>query len=164
VCCGWLKVLYFLKTVVAFPLVPAGDQHEALLRVADQLCAQLGYAGGEQEAHGASSPLGGSGGAVGEVLSPQDEALVASVRRGLANVAAAAGAARSASTDGSAVSAALDGAELVMRGELARGNATQLPALIPSFVFLVTLPIVEQDEALKLSQRTSELIDGAPGI
>lgn len=48
-----------------------------------------------------------------------------------------------------------------MRGELARGNANQLPALMPSFVFLVTLPIVEQDEALNLSRRASELLDGA---
>ncbi len=114
--------------------------------------------------HGARSPLGGSDGAGRRILSPQDESLVTTVRRGLAKVAAAAGAARSDGADQSAVAAALDGAELVMRGELARGNATQLPALMPSFVFLVTLPIVEQDEALKLSRRTSELIDGALGV
>lgn len=159
-----MEVLPFLKVVVAFPLVPAGDQHEALLRVADQLCAQLGYAEGEEGVHGARSPLGGSDGAVRGILSPQDESLIATVRRSLAKVAAAAGAARSDGTDQSAVAAALDGAELVMRGELARGNATQLPALMPSFVFLVTLPIVEQDEAIKLSRRASELIDGALGI
>ena len=57
--------------------------------------------------------------------------------------------------------AALDGVEMVIRGELVRGNAGQLPALMPSFVFVVTLPIVKQDEALTLSQRTSELIKGA---
>jgi hypothetical protein len=141
--------------------VRTGDQREALLRVADQLCAELGYAEGEEEVHGAHSRPGGTSGRVMGVLSPQDESLVATVRRGLAKVAAAAGAARSDGADQSAVSAALDGAELVMRGELARGNATQLPALMPSFVFLVTLPILEQDEALKLSWRTSELLDGA---
>lgn len=140
----------------------AGDQREALLRVADRLCAELGYADSEEEVDGARSPLGGSGGGVGEVLSPEDESLVATVRRALAKVAVAAGAARP-EADRSAVSAALDGAELVMRGELARGNATQLRALMPSFVFLVTLPVVEQDEALELSRRTSELIDGALG-
>jgi len=96
-----------------------------------------------------------------EGLSPEDESLVATVRRVLANVVAAAAAGRSEGADSSAVAAALDGVELVMRGELARGNAAQLPALLPSFVFLVTLPIVEQDEALKLSWRTTKLVDGA---
>jgi hypothetical protein len=143
--------------------VRAGGQREALLRVADQLCAEFGCADGEQEVHGTRLLFSGSGGSVMGALSPQDESLVAAVRRGLAKVAAAAGATRSEDADQSAVSAALDGAELVMRGELARGNATQLPALMPSFVFLITLPIVEQDEALDLSRRTSELIDGALG-
>jgi hypothetical protein len=97
-------------------------------------------------------------------LSPEDESLVAAIRRDLAKVAAAAGAERrrSAPQKGE-VDAALDHAELVMRGELAGGNAEQLPALMPSFVFLVTLPIVKQDEALDLSRRTSELIEGALG-
>jgi hypothetical protein len=159
-----LEVLPFLKAVVAFPLVQAGDQHEALLGVADQLCAELGYPDGDEQMHGACSALGGSGGGATGVLSPQDESLVATLRRSLAKVAAAAaGAARPEAADQSGVSAALDGAELVVRGELARGNATQLPALMPSFVFLVTLPIVEQDEALELSRRTAELIDGASG-
>jgi hypothetical protein len=46
-----------------------------------------------------------------------------------------------------------------MRGELLSGNAAQLPQLLPSFVFLVALPIVDQDRALELSRRTSELIE-----
>jgi hypothetical protein len=152
-----------LKIVVAFQLVSAGNQHEALFRIADQLCAELGHAEGEEDVHRACSPLRGSGGGASGELNPEDESLVATVRRGLAKVAAAAGAARSRGGDQSAVSAALDCAELVMRGELARGNATQLPALMPSFVFLVTLPIVDQNEALNLSRRTAELIDGALG-
>jgi hypothetical protein len=158
-----LEVLSFLKAVVDFPLVLAGDQREALLEVADQLCAEFGYPDGEEGMHGTRSALGGTGGGATGVLSPQDESLVATVRQGLAKVAAAAGATRSEAADKSAVSAALDGAELVMRGELARGNAPQLAALMPSFVFLVTLPIVAQDEALALSRRTSELIDGVLG-
>jgi hypothetical protein len=96
-------------------------------------------------------------------LSPEDESLVAAIRRDLAKVAAAAGAERRRSAPQGEVDAALDHAELVMRGELAGGNAEQLPALMPSFVFLVTLPIVKQDEALDLSRRTSELIERALG-
>jgi hypothetical protein len=62
-----------------------------------------------------------------------------------------------------AVGAALDGAELVIRGELVRGNADRLADLMPSFVFLVTLPIVDQDEALALSRRAAELVEGELG-
>jgi hypothetical protein len=34
---------------------------------------------------------------------------------------------------------------------------------MPSFVFLVTLPILDHDQALGLSRRTSELIKAAQG-
>jgi hypothetical protein len=50
-----------------------------------------------------------------------------------------------------------------MRGELVCGNAEQLPALLPGFVFLVTLPVVEQDKALQLSRRTARLVERALG-
>lgn len=46
-----------------------------------------------------------------------------------------------------------------MRGELVSGNA----ALMPSFVFLVTLPVVDQDRALELSRRAAQLVEGALG-
>lgn len=143
--------------------MPAGNEREALLRVADQLCAELGYAEHEAEVPGTRPPLGGDGSGVSGTLSPEDESLVATIRQSLAKVAAAVSAARRGGAPHSAVSAALDGAELVMRGELASGNAAQLPSLLPSFVFLVTLPVVGQDEALDLSRRTSELIEGALG-
>ena len=77
---------------------------------------------------------------------------------GLAKIAAAL-MSRSGGGSGNAVGAAIDGAELVMRGELLSGNADRLPALMPSFVFLVALPVVDQDRALELSRRTIELID-----
>jgi hypothetical protein len=51
-----------------------------------------------------------------------------------------------------------------MRGELMRGNSAQLPTLMPSFVFLVALVVVDQDRALELSARTAELIEGALGV
>ncbi len=140
----------------------AGNEREALLRVADQLSIELGYAEGE-EIPGAHSPLGGEAGAMAGILNTEDELLVARVRRALAKVAAALDGEGSEGTSGRAVGAALDGAEMVMRGELVRGNAAQLPALMPSFVFLVALPMVDQDRALELSQRTSELIERALG-
>lgn len=135
------------------------NQREALLHIMDDLCAELGYAGAEADFPRSGSALGG-----GDMLSlanPQDELLVAKVRRGLEKVATAVGRSRPEVVPRRAVHAALDGAELVMRGELATGSAAQLPALIPSFVFLVTLPIVKQDRALCLSRRTSELINAA---
>jgi hypothetical protein len=46
-----------------------------------------------------------------------------------------------------------------MRGELMRGRSEQLPALMPSFVFLVALPIVHQDRAFALSEQTFELLE-----
>jgi hypothetical protein len=157
-----LEGLHFSGASSSFSAVLAGNEREALLRVADQLSIELGYAEGE-EVPGAHSPLSGEDGAMAGILNSEDEMLVATVRRALARVAAALGGEGSEGASGSAVGAALDGAEMVMRGELVRGNAAQLPALMPSFVFLVTLPIVEQDEALDLSRRTSELIEGALG-
>jgi hypothetical protein len=50
-----------------------------------------------------------------------------------------------------------------MRGELVSGNAARLPALMPSFVFLVTLPVVDQDRAIELSRKTARLVEGALG-
>ena len=134
-------------------------RREALVRVADQLCAELGYRENETEVHGARSPLRGDGDGLEDVLSPEDESLVATMRGRLAKVAAAAATAKADGVPENAVGAALDGTELVIRGELVRGNAERLPALMPSFVFLVTLPIVEQDEALDLSRRVAELVE-----
>jgi hypothetical protein len=95
------------------------------------------------------------------ILNSEDELLVAGMRRGLAKVAAALGGGNSEGAGGIAVGAALDGAEMVTRGELVRGNAGQLPALMPSFVFLVALPLTDQDRALELSQRAQQLVEGA---
>jgi hypothetical protein len=137
--------------------VLAGDERNALLRVADQLSVELGYAGGD-EVPGADSPGGGM--AVG-LLNSEDELLVARVRRGLAKIAAALDGIGSEDASETAVGAALDGAEVVMRGELMTGNGGQLPALMPSFVFLVALPMVDRDRALELSRRTARLIEDA---
>lgn len=135
-----------------------GNEREALIRVADRLCVELGRAGSGEASTDGRLLDGSSGGAAG-ILGQEDEQLVATMRRGLAGIADVVGLAKYEGTpQHDAVCAALDGAELVLRGELVRGDTTQLPLLMPSFVFLVTLPIVEQDVALALSRRTSELV------
>jgi hypothetical protein len=148
----------FLEGVVAFPPVLAGRDREALPEVANRLSVELGYTEGE-ELPGAHSTLGIEEAMAG-ILNSEDELLVAGVRRGLARVAAALGGEGSeAGTSGRAVRAALDGAEMAMRGELVRGKDERLPAMMPSFVFLVALTVVDQDRALELSRRTEELLE-----
>jgi hypothetical protein len=138
--------------------VLAGNEREALLRVADQLSAELGYPEGG-EIPGADTGLGGEGALVG-ILDSEDELLIAEIRRGLATLAAAAfDGGEPEGADRKAVLAALDGAEMVMRGEIAMGNAGRLPALLAGFVFLVTLPVVDQDRALELSKRCARLLE-----
>lgn len=146
---------YFPETVVPFPAVQAGNYGDVLLKVADELGAELGAAGAG-EIPWARSSLGAEGVMAG-ILSSEDELAVTAVRSGLARIAAAL-AEQTGSPNSSSVQAALDGAELVMRGELVNGNGSWLPRLMPSFVFLVALPIVDQDRALALSRRATELV------
>ena len=128
----------------------------------ERLCAELGYESAEDGVDGGDSAVALSGrSSILGSLSAGDEALVAATKRGLARLAAALGGDGRKDAPASAVRAVLDGTELVMRGELIRGQAGQLGALLPGFVFLVALAIVEQDEALELSQRTEALIEGA---
>lgn len=138
-----------------------GDPRQVLLRIADQLCAELGCAEGEGGPAGHPQLTRGNG--ISDVLTPQDELLVTAMRQALGRVAAAAGSATPGAVPEPAVRAALDGAEMVIRGELVSGNGSRLASLMPSFVFLVTLPIMEQDRALELSRRTLELIEDALG-
>ncbi len=136
----------------------AGNHGEAMLQVLDRLCAELG-AWEPLEAPGEISALAREG-TMASILSPEDEAMVAALRRGLARVAAALGGEED--RRGRAVAAALDGAEVVIRGELVSDNRARLPVLMPSFVFLVALPIVNQDRALEISRRAEELLAAEP--
>jgi hypothetical protein len=142
--------------------VLAANEREALLRVADRLSIELGYADCE-EAPWADSTLGGDRGTMAGILNSEDELLVLKMRRGLAKVAAAAGDGDFEGSSETGIGAALDGTELVMRGEIVMGNAGRLPALLPGFVFLATLPVVDQDRALELSKRASALVEGTFG-
>jgi hypothetical protein len=147
----------FSTVVVDFLEVSAGDPCEVLLRVADRLCAELGCVGTGEDVPGAESPYSRDRGMVGEA-SAADELLVKEVRRRLAQIAATAGPEQALDA---AVAAALNGSEMVMRGELAQGSRDRLPSLLPSFILLITLPVVDQDEALALSERASELVAAA---
>jgi hypothetical protein len=150
--------LSFLEGIVVFRPVLAAGERRALLRVAHQLSVELGYVEGE-ELPATTSPLGEKAGAMAGILNAEDELLVTSVRRGLVKIATALDSDGSDSASEAAVGAVLDGTEMVMRGELVRGNAARLPALVPGFVFLVALAVVHQDRALELSRRTERLLE-----
>lgn len=138
----------------------AGNERETLLRVADQLSAELGWSE-RGEVPGAISGLGRESAMVG-ILNSEDELLLAEIRRRLEKIAAAAlDGGELSEAEANAIGATLDGAEMVMRGEIMIGNAGQIPALLPSFVFLVALTVVDQDRALELSKRCALLVEQA---
>lgn len=141
--------------------MPAGKGPEALLRVVDQLCAELAPAGIRAPA-GGDSRLNEYEGMAG-ILGVKDELLVSDLRSRLAAIAAAI-TPHGEDAPPKGLMAALDGAELVIRGELISGNREQLPRLMPSIVYMVALPIVDQDRALELSRRTEELIEAEPRL
>jgi hypothetical protein len=136
--------------------VELGNQGDLLLRVMGMLLDGMPEVG-PVEITWAESPFHERA-ATSERLSTEDRLLVESLRAALATIAARLSAdAENASAP--LARAALDAAETVMRGELMTRRDPQLARLLPSLVFVVVLPIVDQDRALALSQRTLELID-----
>lgn len=146
--------LYFLKGVVAFPLVEAGEERQALTEIADRLCAELGLPGVEAPAEPRARD--GSTRLFAGLLGPRDEELVEVARRSLTRISAALAAGHPKVVSETAYGALLDGAEVVMRNELAAGN--RIAPLMPSFVFLISLPMVDQDQALELSGWAESLL------
>ena len=126
----------------------------------DQLCAEL-PAGNAQKVAKIEAALEGEGLMKG-VLGLEDESLVSGLRRALVKVAAALDA-DPEDAHLNRVRFAIDSAEMATLGELMAGNASRLPRLLPSFVFMVALPVAGQDLALKLSQRAAELVDSEMG-
>jgi hypothetical protein len=142
----------------------AGDERELLLRIANQLCSELGRRPSSEWLSVASPTFGERGSHTAAAgLSRGDEELVRTMRQALAEVAGAADTGRLAAERRNSVRAALDGAELVVRGELAMGGRDQVRMLLPSFVFLIALPILQQDDALAISRRARELVEQAFG-
>ena len=124
--------------------------------VAGKLCAEVEASTGRF-----AQRLEWCGGAANRLvgyLEPEDEELVASLMASLVRIAAAVRSPTSTDTSEAAVSAALDGAELVIRGEIMMGNRRHLPTLLPSFVFLVTLPSIKEDQALDLCRLAGRVI------
>jgi hypothetical protein len=50
---------------------------------------------------------------------------------------------------------------MIMRSEFLRGRGSQVPDLLPGFVYLVTLPFVLEEEAMRLSQDVADLLGRA---
>lgn len=134
----------------------AGNLGEALLRVADQLCAEL-PAARSQDITEIEEVLDGEDLMVG-IFGADDEAAARGLRKALVRFAVPL-ALDADETQIRRIRVAIDGAEMAARGELLTGNAWHLPRLLPSFVFMVALPVVEQGEALALSRRAAELVD-----
>lgn len=140
-----------------------GDEGEALLEIVRQIGGEVSRRSGTSGASG--DPSFGSGTCLRTAadLTPQEEEFVGALRLALAELASAAGAGSVEESSERMVKAALDGAELVIRGQLAMGSPQQLRVLLPSSIFLITLPIVEQDDALAISSRAVDLIEKAFG-
>lgn|GEM_PF-2439787 len=138
----------------------AGDEQAALAEIGVRLCAEFGYALVEDVLDEPPSPDDEARTSLfGNFLGPEDERLVAAARHSLVRIATALRARNSTGAPETAVAALLDGAELMMRSELAIGNPPS--AMMASLVYLVAMPMVEQEEALALSSRTSSLLEEA---
>ena len=138
----------------------ARDEGGELLRVVDRIRRELGPECPGDWLSVAAPTLVASDRAGWPAADPdrRNEAFVGAFRRALAGVAAAAGATTLADERQRAVCVALDGVELVTRTQLAMDQPAELRKLLPSFVYLVALPVVQQDEALALSELAAELV------
>ena len=135
---------------------PKAVEPKRLLDVLSALCDEVGSKAVGEEPH-AAEPTGEW--PPGAMLSEEDEQLVAGLRGGLATLA---GALRVRLVQApAAVRGALDGAELLARSEILSGRRERLPQLLPSFAFLVVLPLVGKSEALRISRRADALLDGS---
>jgi len=139
--------------------VGAGEERKALAEIAGRLCAEFGYSL-DREDGSLTPPPGPQHRLLDDLLNPEDQQLIATARRALTQIAAALGDDKPEHGQITrTVRMLIDGAELVMRGELAAGK--QVIGVIPSFVYLIALPMIEQDEALELADRASALLEEA---
>jgi len=90
-------------------------------------------------------------------LGAAEEELVRELRAALETIATAV----SGEATGSATVAALGGAELTTRALLMAGEAERLPALLPGFAYLVSLPGLGEPQAARLAERVEALVEGS---
>ena len=57
----------------------------------------------------------------------------------------------------------LGGTQAIIRRELAAGRATELPRLLPDFVYAATVPFLGQPESLRLAREAADLVQEPPG-
>lgn len=139
----------------------AEDERERLVGVLAELQAELCPDGALTSTPGAlPTPRSSS------LLDPEEEALVGELGRSLAKLAAAAASAHPPTVrlPESATLGSVGGAEWVMRAAIARGEPERLGALMPDFVYLVTLPYLERAGALAAAARYRELLERQEGI
>jgi hypothetical protein len=100
------------------------------------------------------------------LLGAEDEELVRELGRSLAELAEATASAHPPAVPLPSITnlGAVGGSEWVMRQALLTGERGRLAELVPDFVFLVTLPYLEQAGAKAAAARSRELIeDGRDG-
>jgi hypothetical protein len=138
--------------------VPEASELQVVLTVTEQLRDELGAATTEEEGphagHDRREPWGPT--------DVEHGRLVARLSSSLAQIAAAAASPTWEDRDDEStarVAAALARTELVIRGELTRGDEAALREQLPGFVFLVVLPSAGMDRALDLASRAKALLD-----
>jgi hypothetical protein len=133
----------------------ARDERERLVGALADLRAELGWED-HLAAHPAMAPTPRSG----SLLEPEDEAQIQELGRSLAMLATAAASAHPPDEPlpESVTQGSVGGAEWVMRSVLEGDDRKRLRELLPDFVYLVTLPYLDQEEALRLARRTRELL------
>jgi hypothetical protein len=144
--------------------VPGASELEKVVSAAEQLGRELGDGIAETTGAGESNSDRSSP----EPWGPADAKnarLVGRLGRALAQIAAAAASEAGEPPDETIekrTAAALARTELVIRGELMRGNEGALRDQLPGFVFLVTLPGAGMDRALELANRARRLLGETP--
>lgn len=142
----------------------AGTERDRLLGALGALYGELGdeEAGGGSPAGRLAADAVGRGAFAG-MLSDEEEGLVAEISAALARIVGAVAGQhpeRGAPLP-SAIIGALGGAEMAMRGEIMTGHSDRLAGLLPGYVYVATLPLAGDEEALRLARRAGELVDEA---
>ena len=131
--------------------MPSGDGWERLLQAMVDFYSGPGAAGSEA-IPSAEEALREHRAIYGEALDPGEAHRIERAVLALRDVAAAVAGDGSRATPPWAIRAALGGAPWVIEGEIVAGRTHGLPAKLPDFAYLVTLPLLGHDEARDRSE------------